>query len=85
MSLRLDARLQRSIARLARQRGQSKSDFVRHVLMAAVASRAAAEAGGDLFERIAHLAGCVSSGRGDLSSRTGDKFRELLRQRRARR
>lgn len=84
MSLRLAPELHRRIARMARQRGQSMSELVRELLEAAAASAAREEQAPRLFDRIAHLAGCVQGGRSDLSRRTGETFKSILRERRDR-
>jgi Ribbon-helix-helix protein, copG family len=78
-SIRLTAKLEHLVARLARQRGQSKSDIIRAALIAF--------ANGDRrqshplapYAAMKHLLGCASGGPPDLSVKTGEKFRSLLR------
>ena len=84
-SVRLDARTEALLVRLARMRGRSKSDVIRE----AVKRLADAEAGNgrapSLYDRISHLIGKVGGGPPDLSERTGEKFTKLLRARERRR
>lgn len=80
-SVRLDARTQNLIARLAKRRGQTKSELIRTALerLAREVSEAEAQGGGQTaYDRIAHVVGIADSGGAGLSERTGERFRDLL-------
>jgi metal-responsive CopG/Arc/MetJ family transcriptional regulator len=81
VSLRLDGKTLRSVQRLARRRGVTRSEIVRNALATLLASEVAL--GGDSPQEVwARVIGSVHVvGRRDLSKRTGEKFRELLKQR----
>lgn len=86
MSVRLDARTERLVDRLAKAKRQTKSEVVREAIAALAGRAAGAEAVGRPYDAIAHLIGCADSGGARLSERTGAKFLALLRGRgRARR
>ena len=76
-SVRLDAKTERLVARLAREKGQTKSQVIREALHSA-AEKANRRKVSRPYDRIAHLIGSVSGGPADLSERTGEKFRQLL-------
>jgi len=78
LSVRLDPKTEQLVERMARQRGQTKSEVIRDAI-AALAPKVK-DAGKDdgPFERIADLIGCVRGGPKDLSHETGEKFRRLL-------
>jgi len=80
-SVRLDARTQGLIGRLAKRRGQTKSELIRSALEALVREAAEAEArtsGVTAYDRVAHVIGVADSGGARLSERTGERFRDLL-------
>ena len=81
ISLRLDARLTRQLAGLARARGISKSELIRQCLDAYLAGQ---ERQPTAWELGKHLFGCYESGQGDLSVRAREVARERLHARRAR-
>jgi hypothetical protein len=85
LSVRLDPGTEKLVERLARQRGQTKSEVIRDAL----GMLAEQERGSDGKERpydlVAHLIGCVRGGPADLSVRTGEKFARLLTERKKRR
>ncbi len=85
VSLRLDGKTIRSVQRLARRRGVTRSEVVRSAVARLLADEAAL--GGDSPQEVwARVIGSVRGvGRRDLSKRTGEKFRELLDQRARRR
>jgi predicted DNA-binding protein len=80
ISLRLDDRLTRRLAALAKARGISKSELIRkcldEYLVAQEQEPTAWELGRDLF-------GCFKSGQGDLSVRAKEVARERIHARRA--
>ena len=86
LSVRLDHGTERVVERLAKKRGQTKSEVIRDAL-GLLADR---DKGGDgkkrPYDLVAHLIGCVDSGGAGLSKNTGEKFANLLREKaRARR
>jgi Arc/MetJ-type ribon-helix-helix transcriptional regulator len=82
-TVRLDARTEGLIRRLARTRGQSKSEVIRSAIRRLAEAEGPPAPGRTVGERIAHLIGIGDSGGARLSERTGDKVRALLRDRRA--
>jgi hypothetical protein len=86
MSLRIDPKTQRLVARLARQSGRTRSDVVREAI-AELATREAGLAKDETpYDKVKHLIGCVRDAAPDLSERTGEGFyRTLLEDRRRRR
>ena len=72
-SIRLDAKTQGTLERLARSRSQTRSEVVRQAI-----ELLAAEDPPSPYGAIADLIGCVQGGPPDLSEDTGGKFRELL-------
>ncbi len=80
ISVRLDEAERQLVGRLAKTMKKSRSDVIRAGI-SALAERERQEAKpGSVFERVAHLVGCVKGGPADLSERTGQGFRELLKQ-----
>jgi len=82
-TVRLDTRLEAKLERLAKQRGQSKSDVIRDALERFAEEQ---ETGGtSALERLRPFVGIADSGGRQLSEKTGQRFREmLLEKRRAR-
>lgn len=80
VSVRLDSKTESMIGRLARKRGQSKSEVIRD----AIAVLAKQEENGTgrkrPYDLVAHLIGCIDSGGAYLSRDTGEKFSKLLRE-----
>jgi Arc/MetJ-type ribon-helix-helix transcriptional regulator len=85
LGLRLDAKTESLIGRLAKKRRQSKSQVVRDAI-GLLANQNGKETRQRPYERMAHLIGCIDSGGARLSQNTGARFAKLLReQTRARR
>jgi len=82
LSLRLDADTERLVNRLARSRGQSKSEVLREALRALAREQRTSRLGPTLHDAIAHHIGCFDSGGMNLSVKTGRRFAELLDERR---
>ena len=81
-SVRLDVRTEGLLRRLAKQRGCTKSELIRAALEALAREAAEAEARGAVqsaYDRVAHVVGIADSGGANLSERTGEQFRELLK------
>ena len=77
-SVRLDMRTEQALARLAREKGASKSAVLREAVEALARSSSSRPKANSLFERAKDLIGCVSGGDPDLSTRTGAGFRRIL-------
>ena len=82
-SVRLDARTEKLLERLARRRSQSKSDVMRQAIES-LASEDIMDKG-TLYNSISDLLGSVRGGPSDLSEMTGKRFRRLLSRRTSRR
>lgn len=82
ISVRLPARLERMVARVAKERGATKSEVICSALTALEDESRAAHARPTPYAAMKHLIGCASGGPPDLSVETGKKFRDLLRRRR---
>jgi hypothetical protein len=83
-SVRLDAKTENVVRRLARQTRRTKSQVIRDAI-AQLAEREGPERPVKTpYEAIKHLIGIAKGGPPDLSERTGEKFRRILlaRQRR---
>lgn len=82
LSVRLDSKTEVLVGRLAKRRQQSKSAVVRDAigLLAAQAKDSQKKSQKKVrpYDLVKHLIGCASSGAGNLSTRTGDKFYEML-------
>jgi hypothetical protein len=77
-SVRLDSRTEGLVRRLARKRGQTKSEVIREALVAFARDEDRTKLRETLYESIAHVVGSVKGLPPDLSERTGEKFRALL-------
>lgn len=79
-SLRLDPETEARIRRLTRATGRSKADVVREAVSRyAVEHEAPPEAGETAFDRLRPFIGVAPTGSANLSSRTHEKYRALLR------
>ena len=81
LSVRIGEKAQRAVARRARASGRSESAVVRDAIEAYLGDGA----GEAPYAALRDLIGIVAEGPADLSVRSGDKVRRLLRERRARR
>jgi hypothetical protein len=81
-SVRLPARLERLISRVAKERGATKSEVIRNVLTVLEKEDQKVRGGATPYQAMKHLIGCVSGGPSDLSAETGKKFRGVLLRRR---
>jgi hypothetical protein len=80
ISLRLDERLTRKLASVAKARGISKSELIRKCLDEYLAGE---EEGPTAWDLGRDLFGCFDSGQGDLSARAKEIARERIHARRA--
>lgn len=83
LTVRLDAKTERLLARIAEREGVSRSAVVRMALRR-LADVGASPTTGSAYDAIEDLVGCFRSGHGRLSEQTGRRFRELLAAREAR-
>jgi Arc/MetJ-type ribon-helix-helix transcriptional regulator len=82
-SVRLSPETEDLLSRLAQRLGKTKSEVLRTAIRT-LAAQAAEDAGRETpYEAMAHLIGCAAGGPRGLSARTGAKFAELLRRRKA--
>jgi hypothetical protein len=81
LSVRLDAKTESLIERLARKRGQTKSEVIRDAISALAKQETKDGEKKRPYELVAHLIGCVKGGPENLSVNTGEKFRQMLLER----
>lgn len=81
-SVRLPARLERLLSRIAKERGATKSEVIRNVLSVLEKDDQKVRGGATPYQAMKHLIGCASGGPSDLSTETGKKFRGMLLRRR---
>lgn len=79
-TVRLDAHLEATLERLARERGQTRSDVIRDAIedLARRSERGEPSA----LQKLRPFVGVADSGGRELSTRTGEKLREALEARR---
>jgi len=78
LSVRLDVKTEKLIERLVRQRRQTKSEVVRKAIFALAAKGNVSKGKIRPYDLVAHLIGSVKGGPRDLSTRTGNKYYEML-------
>jgi Ribbon-helix-helix protein, copG family len=83
-SVRLDAKTESLVDRLARRKGQSKSRVIRDAILEYAKMEAAVREPESAYEALKPWIGCVTGGPRDLSARTGEKFARMLRERKRR-
>jgi len=81
LSVRIGEKARRAVARCARASGRSESAVVREAIEAYLGR----EAGEAPYPALRHLIGIVAGGPANLSVRSRDKLRRLLRRRDTRR
>jgi hypothetical protein len=67
---------------MARRKGQTKSQVIREAIRVLADFQEEREGPLSPYEAIAHLIGCARGGPPDLSERSGEKFRQILRKQR---
>jgi RHH-type rel operon transcriptional repressor/antitoxin RelB len=77
-SIRLDARIASAVDRIAAQTGKTKSDIVREALAEYVERADKKSKSERPYDKVKHLIGSCDSGGMQLSTRTGEKFTEML-------
>lgn len=83
ISVRLSAQEERLITRVAKRRGETKSDVIRSAIVALTKEEHPNPVRLTPYDAMKHLIGCASGGPPDLSVRTGERFREVLLRRRS--
>jgi len=79
-TIRIDRDTDRLVKQLAASRRVTRSEIVREALRQLVREKGNAP-GSSVYDRTVDLIGSYRSGRGDLSSRTGEGFKKRLRAR----
>lgn len=77
-SVRLDEKTRRLLQRLANRKACTKSEIIREAIEVLAEEEGLDETVQSPYELIEDLIGCASGGPGDLSTRTGERFRSLL-------
>ena len=78
LSVRLDSKTESVVNRLAKSRRQSKSDVIRDAIGVLAEREKGAATRKRPYDLVKHLIGCAKGGPRDLSTRTGDRFYEML-------
>lgn len=82
LSVRLDSKTAALVNSMAKRRRQSKSAVIRDAIGVLAAQGKASEKKSQKkarpYDLVKHLIGCVNSGSGELSTRSGDKFYKIL-------
>lgn len=82
-SVRLDAKTERALDRMARRTGRTKSDLIREAVQQMTANMAAdSEQGQTAYDRLADLVGIVDRGPGDRAARSEEILRERFARKR---
>ena len=81
VSVRLNAKTESLIDRLARKRRQTKSEVIRDAIGVLAKQEEKSTEKKRPYDLVAHLIGCMDSGGANLSQNTGEKFAKLLRER----
>lgn len=84
MSVRVGAKAQRAVYRLAKATGRTQSDVVREAIEEYMAKHAPGE-GPTMYDAWKDVIGIAKGLPSDLSERTGEKVRRLLEERAAKR
>jgi predicted DNA-binding protein len=82
LTVRVDVKTERLLQRLARKRGRTKSEVIRDAIGVLAKTVEAQEATERPFDKVRDLIGSVHGGPKDLSTRTGEAFRQALVNRR---
>ena len=81
-SVRLDPKTERVVRSLARRTGRTRSQVIRDAIHRLAAAESETGNGQTVFEMWRDAIGCAEGGSPDLSERTGEHFRSLLRAKR---
>ena len=83
ITVRLDPETLRLLQRLARRAGRTRSEIIRAAIRRLGETEGAGGSGRTAYDAMEHSIGCWDSGGARLSERTGEKFRRLLKAKRA--
>jgi Arc/MetJ-type ribon-helix-helix transcriptional regulator len=78
LSVRLDAKTESLVGRLARKRRQTKSEVIRDAIGVLAKQEEKNTEKKRPYDSVAHLIGCVKGGPRNLSVDAGRKFHEML-------
>ena len=78
VTVRLDAKTESLLERLAKKRGQSKSALVREAINSLAPKLTGESRKESFYDRISHLIGCVELNDPTLSENTGERFRKIV-------
>lgn len=78
LGVRLDAKTESLVKRLARRRRQTKSEVIRDAIWALANQEEKGVENRRPYHLVEHLIGCVKGGPRNLSVRTGEKFHQML-------
>ncbi len=78
LSVRLEAKTESLIGRLARRRRQTKSEVIRDAIGVLAKQEEKGTGKKRPYDLVAHLIGCVKGGPRNLSIDTGRKFHDML-------
>lgn len=78
LAVRVDVKTERLLLRLARKRGETKSEIIREAIGVLAKEVHVQEATEYPYEKVRDIIGSVSEGPADLSMKTGEKFRRSL-------
>jgi predicted DNA-binding protein len=78
LSIRLDAETASAVDRITARTGKSKSEVVREAIAGYAVKIEKKSKGERPFDKVKHLIGIWDSGGMQLSTRTGEKFTEML-------
>jgi Arc/MetJ-type ribon-helix-helix transcriptional regulator len=81
LTVRVDHKTERLIQRLARKGGRSKSEVIRDAIDILAKRAQEQEKTERPYEAVRDLIGSVHGGPSNLSERTGDRFRKMLKER----
>jgi len=80
--VRLDPKTERAIRTLARRTGRTQSEVIRDAIRRFAAAELEERRGQTAFDLWKDAIGCAKGGPPDLSARTGERVRSLLRAKR---
>jgi hypothetical protein len=82
-SVRLDAKTERALDRMAKRTGRTKSDLIREAVQQMTANMAGgSQQGQTAYDRLADLIGIVDRGPGDRAARSEEILRERFARKR---
>ena len=80
ISVRVDAKTEGMVERLAKQRRQTKSAVIREAIHYLAKISKGNSSSSSVYDKVKHLIGCVEINDRTLSENTGDRFFKILRE-----